>query len=130
MTVWEIAIAGLSLALIGALLALRLADVVSGGPSRGKKVAGQSATPGDDPADAPESVADEDRVVELLSAHDGSLRQQVLVDRTDWSKSKVSRLLSRMEERGTIRKVSVGRENAIELARPEGSPEDGGDGDG
>ncbi len=131
-TAWEIALAGVSFALIGALLALRIVEAFSGdertGEPAGDEFAGPtpSARP-EDPADAPEPIPDEDRVVELLSAQGGSLRQQAVVDRTDWSKSKVSRLLSRMEERGTIRKVPVGRENAIELAGEESTGESEGD---
>lgn len=60
-----------------------------------------------------ESLSDEDRVLRMLAANDGRLRQQVIVERTDWSKSKVSRLLSKMNDRGTIEKISVGRENVI-----------------
>ncbi len=122
MTAWEIALTGVSFALIGALLALRIAEAFSGDG----EVAGPTpSAPSEEPADA-RSIPDEDRVVELLSSQGGSLRQQAVVDRTDWSKSKVSRLLSRMEQRGTIRKVPVGRENAIELTGedPTGELED------
>ncbi|MCU4742648.1 MarR family transcriptional regulator [Halobacteria archaeon AArc-m2/3/4] len=69
-----------------------------------------------------ESLSDEDRVLRMLAANDGRLRQQVIVERTDWSKSKVSRLLSKMNEKGSIEKISVGRENVITF--PSNDPED------
>lgn len=73
----------------------------------------------DDPAPAADGgrlSADETFVVELLRAHDGRLRQSDIVDRSEWSKSKVSRLLSSMERKGYVEKVTIGRENAIVLS--------------
>jgi len=60
-------------------------------------------------------LTDEDRVRHLLSKGDGYLRQQELVCETGWSKSKVSRLLSRMEDDGEVTKIHIGRENIIAL---------------
>lgn len=122
MTAVELVLAGLAFALIGALLTLRLAEAFS----RDRRPETTEPTPPGGEPEPRESVPDEDRVLELLAENDGRLRQQAVVDRTDWSKSKVSRLLSRMEERGTIRKVPVGRENVVELAGEEltGNPEE------
>lgn len=61
------------------------------------------------------SSSDADRVVELLVANDGFMKQSAIVEETDWSKAKVSRLLSRMADHGTIRKDKDGRENVIIL---------------
>jgi len=56
------------------------------------------------------------------------MKQVDIVETTDWSKSKVSMLLSDMEEDGDISKLRVGRENIISLAGEEpdaaGSPFD------
>ncbi|MFC5366502.1 helix-turn-helix transcriptional regulator [Salinirubrum litoreum] len=75
-----------------------------------------------------ELLADDDRVVRMLRQHGGRMKQVKIVDETGWSKSKVSMLLSDMEEEGTISKLRVGRENVISLAghEPEaaGSPFD------
>lgn len=60
-----------------------------------------------------EPLTDEDRIMQLLSESDGRLRQSEIVAETGWSKSKVSRLLSRMEDDGKITKITVGRENLI-----------------
>ncbi|MGM0592200.1 MAG: helix-turn-helix transcriptional regulator, partial [Halobacteriota archaeon] len=60
-------------------------------------------------------ISDDDRVINLLRQNEGQLRQGTIVSETQWSKSKVSRLLSRMDEEGQIVKISVGRENVIAL---------------
>ncbi|WP_336133692.1 helix-turn-helix transcriptional regulator [Natronomonas amylolytica] len=73
-------------------------------------------------------LSDEERVVSLLEDHGGRMKQVQIVDETGWSKSKVSMLLSDMEEEGTISKLRVGRENIVSLSGHEpdaaGSPFD------
>lgn len=64
-------------------------------------------------AAVPEPLTDEDRIQQLLDESGGRLRQSEIVSETDWSKSKVSRLLSRMEDDDQITKITVGRENLI-----------------
>jgi uncharacterized membrane protein len=63
----------------------------------------------------PSILTDEERVVDLLKSSGGRMRQSRIVERTDWSKSKVSMLLSEMEEEGAVHKLRVGRENVISL---------------
>lgn len=60
-------------------------------------------------------LTDEDRIIRLLASNDGRMKQSRIVDGTDWSKAKVSRLLSKMEESAEITKLTVGRENIIFL---------------
>lgn len=62
-----------------------------------------------------ELLTDEDRVVELLESHGGRMKQVNIVEETGWSKSKVSMLLSEMEEEGMLTKIRVGRENIVAL---------------
>ena len=70
------------------------------------------------PVDVPtEFLSNGERVLLLLEEHDGQVRQSTIVEETDWSKSKVSRVLSEMEADGEIAKVDVGRGNVI--LRPE-----------
>jgi len=73
-----------------------------------------------------ELLSDSDRVVKLLEDNGGRMKQVNIVDETEWSKSKVSMLLSDMEDDGDISKLRVGRENIISLAGHEpdaaGSP--------
>lgn len=69
--------------------------------------------------DAPPQT-DEERIVRLLASNDGRMKQSRIVDGTDWSKAKVSRLLSSMEENEEITKLTVGRENIIFLGSMDG----------
>ncbi|WP_226010188.1 helix-turn-helix transcriptional regulator [Halomicrobium salinisoli] len=73
-----------------------------------------------------ELLSDSDRVLKLLEDNGGRMKQVNIVDETEWSKSKVSMLLSDMEEDGEISKLRVGRENIISIAGEEpeaaGSP--------
>jgi uncharacterized membrane protein len=75
-----------------------------------------------------EFISDEERVISLLESQGGRMKQVEIVDRTDWSKSKVSMLLSDMESEGQVSKLRVGRENIVSLAGHEpdaaGSPFD------
>lgn len=82
-------------------------DRVREGP-RGTR---SSATPG--------KPTDEERVRRWLREAGGELPQKELTARSGWSKSKVSRLLSRMEDEGSVEKVSLGRENVVVLREDE-----------
>ncbi len=54
-------------------------------------------------------------IVQVLEAHGGELRQQELIAETGWSRSTVSRLLTKMELRGEIVRVRLGAENVVYL---------------
>ncbi|ARS88410.1 helix-turn-helix transcriptional regulator [Natrarchaeobaculum aegyptiacum] len=73
-----------------------------------------SGSPGG-PLPDDELLSDEDRVVSLIKDNGGRMKQVNIVEETGWSKSKVSMLLSDMEDDGTISKLRVGRENIISL---------------
>ncbi|NUB92768.1 hypothetical protein HT576_17315 [Haloterrigena sp. SYSU A121-1] len=75
----------------------------------------QETQPEPDPLTDEELLTDEDRVVKLIRENGGRMKQVNIVEETGWSKSKVSMLLSDMEEDGTISKLRVGRENIISL---------------
>lgn len=66
----------------------------------------------DDLADF-ELVSDDRRVLSLLAERDGRMRQSEVVEETDWSKSKASRILSRMEDEELISRIRIGRENVV-----------------
>jgi len=68
------------------------------------------------PETPPRLLSDEGKVVRLLVANNGRIRQHRIADETGWSKSKVSRICSQMHADGTIEKRSVGRENVIVFA--------------
>ncbi|PSP72174.1 IclR-like transcriptional regulator [Halobacteriales archaeon QS_3_64_16] len=65
----------------------------------------------------PDLLTDEDRVLHLLDRHGGRMKQSRIVEGTEWSKAKVSRLLSSMDDEDAIEKLSLGRENVISLDR-------------
>lgn len=100
-------------------------DAPDDGPAAGGEPAMQGGTPaGPATADASPDDAyltDEERVLRMLRESGGRLPQSAVVDETDWSKSKVSRLLSSMAEEGQIRKIDLGGRNLITL--PEAVPE-------
>ena len=69
---------------------------------------------GEFPEDA--MLTDEDRIRELLTQYGGRMKQTDVTEETDWSKSTVSRKLSKMEEKGLITRVQVGRGNLVFLS--------------
>ncbi|RRJ30489.1 helix-turn-helix transcriptional regulator [Halocatena pleomorpha] len=60
-------------------------------------------------------MTDEDRILSLLRENGGRMKQVKIVEQTGWSKSKVSMLLSEMDDEDLISKLRVGRENIISL---------------
>lgn len=92
---------------------------------------GQIGTMDDASVPSPrDDMVPDDQVVErLLDVAGGRLKQGNIVEATGWSKSKVSRLLSSMDDQDRIQKVRIGRENLICLPGHEPSaarnPRDG-----
>jgi hypothetical protein len=68
-----------------------------------------------------ERLTDEQRIHRLIDDHGGRIRQSAIVEETDWSKSKVSRILSRMADDDAVEKIAIGRENVI--THPDAVPE-------
>ena len=62
-----------------------------------------------------ELLSDEERVLRLIEANGGRMKQARIVKETDWSNAKVSQLLSAMDEDDEIDKLRIGRENLISL---------------
>lgn len=120
---WLLMILGLVIAIGSAVLWYRRtadeSDPASPPSAQPTERAGVKAP--SDTADESESLSDEelltddDRVVKLIRENGGRMKQVKIVEETGWSKSKVSMLLSDMEEEGTISKLRVGRENIISL---------------
>lgn len=104
------------------------AESASTGPSPTPRAETAETTESPDEPAIPdeELLSDEDRVRTLLEDQGGRMKQVDIVDETGWSKSKVSMLLSDMDEDGEITKIRVGRENIIALEGEEpdaaGSP--------
>ena len=104
----------------GLLVVVLLAGVLVVATIR-TRTATESAETAD--ADAP-AHPDAWRVRRLLDEHGGRLPQSEIVERTGWSKSKVSRVLSAMAEDEQVRKIRLGRENLV--TRPGDVPEHAG----
>jgi hypothetical protein len=88
-------------------------DAAGGGASSADGAAGAVGVPEE------ELLSDEERVVDLLEDNGGRMKQVDIVEATDWSKSKVSMLLSDVEEAERISKLRVGRENIVSLTSHE-----------
>jgi hypothetical protein len=65
--------------------------------------------------DANVTLSDDEVVLQLLERNDGRMKQSEIVERTEWSKAKVSRTLSRMADEGKVQKLKLGRENLVTL---------------
>lgn len=143
-SVWEMALVAVLFLLISALVGLRMADVLSDRsvelPSLPLVTPTASSGPDSEqahttdqrtyesylsPETPPALLSDEGKVVRLLIANHGRIRQHRIAEETGWSKSKVSRICSQMHADGTIEKRSVGRENVITLTdRPSNGDEE------
>ncbi|MDY6769597.1 MAG: MarR family transcriptional regulator [Candidatus Nanohaloarchaea archaeon] len=66
---------------------------------------------------------DEQEVVRYIIDHEGEVEQRDIVDSLDYSKAKISRLVSDLADRGLVRKEKKGRVNVVELAREVGDVE-------
>jgi uncharacterized membrane protein len=86
-------------------------------PNQASAATGEQAEAGQQaPAVSDEDLlSDTDRVQQLLEDNGGRMRQSAIVEETEWSKSKVSMLLSDMADEEEITKLRVGRENIISL---------------
>ncbi len=65
-------------------------------------------------------MSDEEKVIMYLEEAGGQMFQSDLVKRTDFSKSKLSMVLSDLKDKGAILKIKKGKENLIRLNRPSG----------
>lgn len=63
-----------------------------------------------------DAVPTDRRILELLLANDGRMRQQSIVEAVDVSAASVSRHLSGLADQDRIDKFPVGRENVVQLA--------------
>lgn len=73
------------------------------------------------PPDFADRVDDRERVLQVLEREDGQLMQSRIVEKTDYSKVKTSRILAQLADDGDVIKVPVGRQNLICL--PDNVPE-------
>jgi hypothetical protein len=106
-----------------------IAEVANGGHSPPPTEATEpepepaASEPTEEPGVDPELLSDEERVEALLERNGGRMRQADIVKETDWSDAKVSQLLSRMADEGSVEKLRLGRENVISLPDAEDASE-------
>ena len=62
-----------------------------------------------------EAESEEDKIIQLLQAGGGYLRQSAIAEKLGFSKSKVSETLSDMEKKGLIKRQKKGREKIVIL---------------
>lgn len=88
-----------------------------------------SATDGADARRVERLISPEERLVGLLEANDGRMKQSEIVGAVEWSESTVSRKLGALESDGAITRYRIGRGKLVFLpgAEPDclGSPFDG-----
>ncbi len=70
-------------------------------------------------------MSDEEKIIKYLEEAGGQMFQSDLVKKTDFSKSKLSMVLSELKEKGRIIKIKKGKENLIRLNVSEESKENG-----
>jgi hypothetical protein len=89
---------------------------------------------GDDGADGgappPELLSNEERVLRLLEANGGRVKQQRVAGELDWTDAKTSQVVSDLREAGDVESFRLGRENVLTLPdvsiEPEGGPDEAG----
>lgn len=60
-------------------------------------------------------LTDQERVIRLLEARGGRMKQQTLIETFDWSRTKASDVVNEMNEDGRIEVFRLGRENVLAL---------------
>lgn len=60
-------------------------------------------------------MTDEERVLALLDANGGRMRQAAIAEEFDWSASKTSRVVGGMADDDSVEKLQLGRENLVAL---------------
>lgn len=118
---WLAGIVVLVLVGLGVVLAFRRGMITISRPFKRHDPAIEQSRPREEVPAISEAdlMTDEDRILSLLRDNDGQMKQVKIVEQTGWSKSKVSMLLSEMDEEEIISKIRVGRENIISLVGDE-----------
>lgn len=112
------------------LAAIGLAVIVGVGGAgyyvlgRGQTTAETSgaASPAADSGDD-ELLSNEERVLRLVEANDGRMKQQAIADELDWTDAKTSKVVRTLRDEGKLEGFRLGRENVLRL--PEVAEEEG-----
>lgn len=71
---------------------------------------------GSDEEGADAALSDTDRVMQILEANGGEMKQKEIEEETGWSAAKVSQVTSKLEDEDRIEKLRMGRENVVKAA--------------
>ena len=63
-----------------------------------------------------EQLSEKERIERLLKQNGSPMKQNQITEETGWSHTRVSQLISSMEEEGRLDKLRFGRENLISLS--------------
>jgi len=70
----------------------------------------------DEPTEPPsELLSNEERVLQLLDAEGGRIKQQEIAERLEWTDAKTSQVIGDLRDDGTIETFRIGRENVVTL---------------
>lgn len=94
-------------------LTSRVSSLVSVSPgTAGERPDRRAENAGSVPTDE-RALPDADRVHRILERNNGRVYQASVVEATDWSKAKVSRVLDEMEGTGEVDRFWVGRQKVV-----------------
>ena len=105
-------------ALVAGLVAYRRGLLGGQGRDDGPAVddgAGAAAGRADDAGVDEALLSNEERVLRLLEAEGGRIKQQAVARRLDWTDAKTSQVVGSLAEDGEIEKFRIGRENVLAL---------------
>lgn len=95
--------------------------IVSGGVIYGYKFIGDSDESEEESGNTESNdlQTEEEKLVSLIEENDGRVKQKVVSEKFDWSDAKVSRITNKLEEADLIDKLTIGRENVLDLKEDE-----------
>ncbi|WP_435347160.1 helix-turn-helix transcriptional regulator [Haloarchaeobius sp. HRN-SO-5] len=120
-----VAVVGL-LGLVAVVVSRQRDGTTGGTPGEPTVESGAAPPPTDEREGAPEEtesaeavMTDEERVLDLLEANGGRMRQAAIAERFDWSASKTSRIVGKLADGDAVEKLQLGRENLVDLVDDE-----------
>jgi hypothetical protein len=101
------------------------ADAAADGETGDEEAAGDAD--GEEPP--LELLSPAERVLHIVEANGGRVKQQQVVSELDWSAARTSQVVGDLREEGRVETFRLGRENVIRLPEADDAPDDPGDGD-
>jgi hypothetical protein len=89
----------------------------SGTDADGTGAAGEDTAESDDEATEPpeELLSNEERVIKLLEANGGRIKQQQIATEYDWTDAKTSQVVGSLRDEDAVETFRIGRENVVAL---------------